>query len=146
MAALHLRRARFLLARFKSTAPRGVDVIGAPLCAGQPHAGVGSGPAALRGHGLLPQLAALGLDVADKGDVCSADVPAQLPPAGPGGLRHSAFIAAASQAIAHAVQDSMGRQRLSLLLGGDHTVGLGSVAGALRARPDTRVLWVDARA
>ena len=145
MAALRLRGALPFLARFKSTTPRGVDVIGAPLSAGQPHAGVGRGPAALRSHGLLPQLAALGLDVADKGDVCSADVPEHAP-VGPGGLRHSAFIAAASQAIAGAVQGSLGRQRLSLLLGGDHTVGLGSVAGVLRAQPDTRVLWVDARA
>jgi arginase len=34
----------------------------------------------------------------------------------------------------------------SLILGGDHSIGIGSLAGVLRARPNTGVVWVDAHA
>jgi arginase len=124
-----------------------VEIFGAPLSAGQLLQGVASGPAALRAAGLLRQVEALGLLATDCGDVCAAaPPPAAEPPPAAGGIRHSAFLAGASQSIAAAVTASLRAGRLALLLGGDHSVGLGSIAGALRANPDTRVLWVDARA
>jgi arginase len=44
------------------------------------------------------------------------------------------------------VQGALARGATPVTLGGDHSIGLGSIAGVLRARPDARVLWVDARA
>jgi arginase len=147
--------------RFTSTSataacPRSVALIGAPLTLGQRHGGVSLGPAALRAAGLAAALRALGHAVTDEGDACGADAAdaadaaaADADPAAaaaPAGLRHSARLSSASQRIAAAVQGALARGATAVTLGGDHSVGLGSIAGVLRARPDARVLWVDARA
>jgi len=48
--------------------------------------------------------------------------------------------------ISERVYESTKKGRFPLLIGGDHSVSLGSISGLLRAREDTRVLWVDAHA
>ena len=51
-----------------------------------------------------------------------------------------------SQLIFQAVYEHASKEALALTLGGDHSIGIGSVAGALKARPESAVIWVDAHA
>lgn len=118
-----------------------IDIIGAPVEIGTSEPGALMGPAALRTAGLLRTLADLGHDVTDRGDV----VPE--PGAGRQGL---AAVAAWTHALSRHVAGSLGEGALPVVLGGDHSLSLGSVDAALRhchgaGRP-LFVLWLDAHA
>lgn len=51
-----------------------------------------------------------------------------------------------SERIAQAVKESAEDGNFVLTLGGDHSIGMGTLAGILAARPDAGVIWVDAHA
>lgn len=63
-----------------------------------------------------------------------------------GHAHHSLAVGAGCQRLADAVHTKAAEGRFVLTVGGDHSTALGSVAGILRARPNARVLWVDAHA
>jgi arginase len=135
-----------MASRFLTTiaaSPRRVSFIGAPFRYGQRKAGVERGPALLR-PAIRSVAEGLGLPFSDLGDV-------PAPPALPGGGAPPAGAAAAAtgaftRALADAVAGAATAGDFVLVAGGDHAVAMGSVAGALRARPGLGVLWVDAHA
>lgn len=122
-------------------------VIGAPSDAGAAEPGASLGPAALRRAGLLDALVAPGLAVQDGGDLQGPPNPRQAPV---GGYRHLAEVSAWCQTVAAAVGQALAQDHLPLLLGGDHSLAIGSlsaVARHCRARGrHLRVLWLDAHA
>ncbi len=120
--------------RFFSSSPRRVHFIGAPFREGQQRAGVERGPALLR-PAVRSMVERLGLPFSDGGDVC-------VGPSASAAAAAGAF----SRALADAVAAAAGAGAFPLVAGGDHSVAIGSVAGALRARPGLGVLWVDAHA
>lgn len=128
-------------------AGRRVALIGAPLDAGAGRRGAVMGPAALRVAGIAEALAGLGHFVEDRGDVRPA-APVALAPAG--AARNIAEIAGWIRAIEAAADDAFRDGVMPVLLGGDHSVAMGSVAAAAReARRrgrDLFVLWLDAHA
>lgn len=63
-----------------------------------------------------------------------------------GNAHHSLTVGTGCRRLCEAVQAKASEGRFVLTLGGDHSIAMGSIAGVLRARPDTRVLWVDAHA
>ena len=65
---------------------------------------------------------------------------------GPGRAHHAYTVGRACEQISNAVSKHAEEGRFVLTLGGDHAIGLGTVAGILRVRPNTGVLWVDAHA
>ena len=134
--------------------PRTVSLIGAPQALGQPLDGVQEAPGALRGNGELSRrVAALGWRVNDRGNVCmSSDGDGVIAMAAPApksaelGARNAAAVFAGAARLAEAACAAASAGHFVLTLGGDHSVALGSLAGVLRARPRTGVLWVDAHA
>jgi arginase len=122
---------------------RPVDVLGVQMDLGAGVRGVDMGPSAVRYAGLVEQLSALGLDVRDRGNVV-APVRQQLPSGG--GLRYAADIAACCGEVRDRVAESFADGALPLLLGGDHSLAIGALAAARAARPELRVLWLDAHA
>jgi arginase len=127
---------------------RRVSIIGAPCGFGASVAGVDLGPAAMRVAGLRRRIAALGYDVRDFGDIhmeCSAEPP---PPGEK--LRFLREISAACEQLAGDVKNSLERGELPIILGGDHSVAIGSVAGVTsfqRQRGQTvGLIWFDAHA
>jgi arginase len=104
--------------------------------------GVDMGPSAVRYADLIDRLGALGLDVRDRGNVV-APVPQSLTPGG-GALRYADEIADCTHEVRRSVADSFAAGALPLLLGGDHSLAIGSLAAARDARPELRVLWLDA--
>src|SRR5919198_3597024 len=123
---------------------RAIDVLGVQMDLGAGVRGVDMGPSAVRYAGLVEQLRALGLSVRDRGNV-AAPVPQSVPPAvRRGALRYAEEIAACCGEVARRVTESYADGALPLLLGGDHSLAIGALAAAHGARPELRVLWLDA--
>jgi arginase len=122
-------------------------LIGAPTDVGAGARGASMGPEALRVACLKSVLEAQGLDVVDRGNLSGPANP-WLPPAG--GYRHLREVTAWNQLVHEAVHDELVGGRLPLLLGGDHSLAIGSISAAARHCRATgrklRVLWFDAHA
>lgn len=118
---------------------RRIGVLGVPMDLGAGRRGVDMGPSALRYARLKDGLEALGYWVTDLGDL---DVPvAETLPQG-GGLRYLEAIRKVSLALKETVQ-GLPEDTFPIVLGGDHSLAMGSVAG-VAARGRVGVVWVDA--
>jgi arginase len=124
--------------------PTSVAIIGAGLDLGAGRRGVDMGPSAIRYAGLVDRIRSLGLEVADLGDVGVA-VPEAVE-AGDEQARFLPEILRTCEHVADLVSDSVEAGRLPLVLGGDHSVALGTLEGMARVRGAGGVLWVDAHA
>ena len=126
---------------------RSVSLIGAPTDIGAGARGASMGPEALRVAGLQGALEALGLEVIDRGNLAGPRNP-WLPPVG--GYRHLAEVVAWNRNVHDAVHAELAAGRLTILLGGDHCLGVGSISAVARHCRETgrklRVLWLDAHA
>lgn len=127
---------------------RAVHLIGVPLDLGGNRRGVDMGPSAFRIAGLGEQLQALGLEVTDKGDVHSP-IPEIRGPGDPK-KRYVREIAEVCRELYGKALASLDAGALPLVLGGDHSLGAGSVAAAAewqrRQGRALGVIWVDAHA
>ena len=120
-------------------------LIGAPVDAGAGRPGAAVGPTALRIAGLVDGLRRMGLAVEDGGD---------LPPPPPADLvaddraRNLPLVAAWARLLSQRTCALLGEGKLPVVLGGDHSLSMGTVNGAARhARAAGRplvVLWLDA--
>jgi arginase len=119
-----------------------VAVIGAGLDLGAGRRGVDMGPSAIRYAGLDDRIAELGLRYVDLGDVETAV--AEAIPVGDERVRYLGEIKAACERIAGLVAGAVEDGYLPLVLGGDHSVALGTLGGLARARGPGGVLWLDA--
>ena len=118
-----------------------VDLIGVPLDFGAGRRGVDMGPSAIRYAGLHPTLEAMGARVTDLGNV---SVPVrEACDEGDVRLRYLHPILSVQRALADAVAASLKARHIPLVLGGDHSLSAGSVAGAARGRR-LGLVWLDA--
>ncbi|MDB5077121.1 MAG: arginase, partial [Chloroflexi bacterium] len=118
-----------------------VAIIGAPVDFGASRRGVDMGCSAIRYAGLQAGLQRLGHDVVDLGNVPVAL--AEQGPIGDARLKHLDEIVDAAVALACQVAEARADNRLPLVLGGDHSISLGSLAAAARDRT-IGVIWIDA--
>jgi arginase len=127
------------------TTGKRVDLIGVPIDIGAGRRGVRLGPQALRAAGLRAQLEALGYTVRDCGDV---DVPASDDNdlGGPGLPHHVAAVRQTCLNTAAAVETSLRSGAFPLVLGGDHSLATGALAGAARVLGAQGLIWIDAHA
>ena len=122
---------------------RPVAVIGAGLDLGQGRRGVDMGPSAIRYAELDERLEALGLTVADWGDVVVA-VP-EATEEGDSRARYLDVILSTCQRVSELVEKAAREGFLPLVLGGDHSIAMGSLSGMARARGGRgAALWIDA--
>ncbi|MES1912825.1 MAG: hypothetical protein MHM6MM_005042 [Cercozoa sp. M6MM] len=129
--------------------PQTVSIVGAPFSLGQPRVGVELGPKQLREHGLAEDVMNWGWRVVDEGDIESDIVISSSTPRHderPFVAHHAEAVGKANHMLAEKVHEVCHKGHFSLVLGGDHSVGIGSLAGMLRARPNAGVCWVDAHA
>ena len=105
------------------------------------------GPHALRVAGIAQALEAFGCDVRDVGDLTGPDNP-QQPPVD--GYRHLAEVVEWNRALYGAMSTELTDGRTPIVLGGDHCLGIGSIAAIAdhcrRVAKKLRVIWVDAHA
>jgi arginase len=121
---------------------RRVTIIGAALDLGAGRRGVDMGPSAIRYAGLDHRLAALGYDYVDRGNVGTAV--AEAIPVGDEHARFLPEIKATCRDIADLVRSAVDDGSIPLVLGGDHSVALGTLGGLREAEGPGGVLWIDA--
>ena len=124
-----------------------VSLIGAPTDIGAGARGASMGPEALRVADILGVLQGHGLEVVDRGNLAGPTNP-WLPPVD--GYRHLKEVVAWNRAVHEAVHAELALGRLPILLGGDHSLGIGSISAVARhcrgKNRRLRVLWLDAHA
>ncbi|MFN2432668.1 MAG: arginase [Gemmatimonadota bacterium] len=126
--------------------PDVVQIIGVPIDLGAGRRGVDMGPSAMRIAGLADRVRGLGYEVLDAGDL---DVPiAEVVDVGAQEQRYLEQIAAMCEQLAVLVRDALAEGKLPLVIGGDHSLSIGSIAGvAMHVQASERpfgLLWIDA--
>jgi arginase len=119
-----------------------VAIIGAGLDLGAGRRGVDMGPSAIRYAGLATHIRALGREVADWGDVRSP-VPEAIEE-GDQSARYLTPIKQVCERVGALVDDALSQGLLPLVLGGDHSIAMGTLGGMARARGAGAALWIDA--
>jgi len=117
-------------------------VIGAALDLGAGRRGVDMGPSAIRYAGLDTRLEQLGHVCTDLGNVQTAV--AEAASVGDERRRYLGEILAACSRVADRVAGALDEGQLPLVLGGDHSVAIGTLGGLARMSGAGGVLWVDA--
>ena len=125
-----------------------VHIIGVPLDLGGGRRGVDMGPSAVRIAGLAERLTALGCKIVDKGDIDSP-----IPEIKAEGDRHKKYIREIARVCTKLHQrslQSLDEGALPLVIGGDHSLGAGSVGAtadyAAAHQSQIGLLWIDAHA
>lgn len=119
-----------------------VEIVGVPMDLGGNRRGVDMGPSAIRYAGLKSRLEQLGYEVKDHGNVRVPDrVEGQ---SGNPKARYLAEILKVVEELAKCVAEIENRGSLPLVIGGDHALGMGTLAGISRTGRRPGVIWVDA--
>ncbi|HVX65438.1 MAG TPA: arginase [Bryobacteraceae bacterium] len=125
-----------------------VAVIGAPLDLGAGRRGVDMGVSAIRFANLGQRLRDLGYRVADLGNI-PVEQPERVS-SGPRNARYLNEIARTCTGLAGSVASALGRGQLPLVLGGDHSIAVGTVSGLAKYYREKKkrvgLLWIDAHA
>ena len=153
-------RPPFTHATTTTSQSRTCTVIGAPMTYGQPYVGTDTSPNNLRHIGLIEKLQQLTWNVNDSGNLPFDEYIANA-------MKESDFETKRSEALQNfhgnaknMFEIGIGTHHLAqlvastlresnafpLILGGDHSIGIGSLAGILQVHPDVGVLWIDAHA
>ncbi len=125
-----------------------IRIVGVPMDLGAGRRGVDMGPSALRIAGLAERLREIGHMVFDDGDI---------PVKGPESqeidnpkLKYLPEIVRVSTILAHKIEDIMERREFPLVLGGDHSIAMGTISGlsnyARKHNLRFGVIWIDAHA
>lgn len=135
--------------RFLSN-PNDLGVVAVGFSGGQPKAGVDNGPTALIESGLLNQIKTeLGYTL--HGDEKVQQYKDLTPASDPDyrGMKNPLTVSAVNRKIAESTYEHSSKGRLTLTLGGDHSVAIGTIAGTAKAtrerlNREIAVIWVDA--
>ncbi|XP_029282852.1 arginase-1 [Cottoperca gobio] len=122
---------------------RSAGIIGAPFCRGQPRDGVERGPDLIRAAGLLQKLHEQSCAVKDYGNLAFEDVADDEPV---GRVKRARAVGSANRRLSEAVRAVKQDGHTSVMLGGDHSLAIGSIHGHSAAVGDLSVVWVDAHA
>lgn len=119
-----------------------IRVIGVPSDLGQGRRGVDMGPSAIRYAGLAEKLRDLRHVVEDLGNI---DVPQpESRDQGEQKLKYLAQVCSVCDELRVKVRDALKQGHMPLVLGGDHSLSIGSVAGAVEALGQLGCIWFDA--
>ncbi len=125
-----------------------VGILGVPLSYGQSMAGVHLGPGAIRVAGLAQQIAKLGYEVNDRGDLPVAR--SHTLPGFEEKLKYLTEIYEACERLSSQTESIVDAGELPLTIGGDHSIAIGSLAGVVKAfrKRDQRLglIYFDAHA
>jgi arginase len=123
-----------------------IRILGVPMDLGQSRRGVDMGPSALRVAGLQARLKQLGYQVEDIGNIAVKQPEEQH--YGDKRAKYLNEIAETCQGLAETVERTLGEDMMPLILGGDHSIAAGSVAGVASffRKQSKRIglIWLDA--
>ena len=121
-----------------------VEIIGAPSTFGQRKLGVNHGPDAIRYAGIVARIEAIGLTVKDSGNINVPELNLNKFNSEQQGLRNLEEIIETSETLSQSVSNSLSNNDFPLILGGDHSIAIGSISGVSKHYENLGVIWYDA--
>lgn len=121
-----------------------VEIIGVPSTFGQRKLGVNLGPDAIRYAGIEERIKAIGLSVKDSGNIAVPKLDLEKFNSEQEGLRNIEEIIETSNILSDAVSTSIEHNHFPLVLGGDHSIAIGSISGVSKHYENLGVIWYDA--
>jgi arginase len=137
-----------------------VHILGVPMDHGAGRRGVGMGASAMRIAGLVDKLRGIGHEVTDHGDVIIRDIergtPLAVPPTIKGKANNLAVVARACDAVHEHVKRIAKKGAFPLVIGGDHSIAIGTIAGLVAGYNEREaeaqggrdvtmgLIWIDA--
>lgn len=119
-----------------------ISIVGVPMDLGQGRRGVDMGPSAIRYAGLLERISRLGYTVNDTGNI---QVPTpEAHSIHNNHLKYLEEIIGVSEDLAARVEDLLHKDHFPIILGGDHSIAIGSVSGVAKKVQQLGVIWFDA--
>jgi arginase len=127
--------------------PSRVDVIGVPMDLGADRRGVDMGPSAIRYARLRDQLESLGIaTIVDHGNL-AVPVPESHAAQSVENAKYLPVILSVCDELSYLVEEALRKGGFPVVLGGDHSIAIGSLAGVRRARRrQPGLIWIDAHA
>ncbi|CQR73616.1 Arginase [Sporomusa ovata DSM 2662] len=119
-----------------------ISIIGVPLDLGADRRGVDMGPSAIRYAKVGEKLQSLGYEIDDKGDIV-ANRPDSCYVDGTS-LKYLDEIERVNTELCRMVAEEMAKTHFPLILGGDHSIAIGTISGVLQHKKKLGVLWFDA--
>ncbi|MBA2176566.1 arginase [Halobacillus locisalis] len=120
-----------------------LSIIGVPMDLGQMRRGVDMGPSAIRYAGMIERLEQLKYEIEDLGDI-EIPRPKVSNPEKLDNLRNLNEIAEGSSRLAAEVDQVVEKGQFPLVLGGDHSIAMGTLAGLSKHYDNLGVIWYDA--
>jgi arginase len=121
-----------------------IRIIGVPMDLGADRRGVDFGASAIRYAGLSEQLRQLGHTVHDIGNIVVPQPESQ--PIGNPHLKYLDPIVQVAEDLAQRVTATLQAEEFPLILGGDHSIALGSISGVANVHRQPGIIWIDAHA
>lgn len=121
---------------------RKISIIGMPMDLGQLRRGVDMGPSAMRYAGMIERLKTLQYEIDDLGDI-----PIGRPEVvvrKDTNLRNLELVAEKSELLAKRVDEVVSAGSFPLVLGGDHSIAIGTLSGVAKHYQNLGVIWYDA--
>ncbi len=119
-----------------------LSLIGVAIDLGAGTPGVSMGPSAIRYAGVTERLENIGYDVKDEGDIVA------IKPIDPNtegtNLKNLDEVTRVNQELCNRVSSAMEAGRFPLVIGGDHSIAIGTIAGVAQHKKNLGVIWFDA--
>lgn len=108
---------------------------------GQARRGVDMGPSAMRYAGIIERLESLGYQIEDCGDI---EIGRAEKRDTTSKLKNLKAVVEASERLANKISEEMDKDRFPVILGGDHSIAIGTLAGVSKKQDNLGVIWYDA--
>lgn len=121
-----------------------IEIIGAPSAFGQRKLGVNMGPDAMRYAGLIERLESIGHTVIDQGNVESPAIDMKKYKSEQGGLRNLEEVTTFCESLCEKVDGVVQKGNYPVVIGGDHSIAMGTISGIAKHYENLGVIWYDA--
>lgn len=121
---------------------KNISIIGVPLDLGASKRGASLGSDAIRYAGIVERLERIGYDVEDEGNI-DVDRRAAFTKEG-SNLKNLNVVKETNEKLCKKVDEVMKKKRFPVVLGGDHSIAIGTIKGVLQNIEKLGVIWIDA--
>lgn len=121
-----------------------LSIVGVPMDLGQERRGVDMGPSAIRYAGMEERLENLHYHLEDIGDIPIGRAERRDVRLEKGRLKNLKAVSEANERLAEIVAEVVRKKRFPLVLGGDHSIAIGTLAGIAPFYENLGVIWYDA--
>lgn len=126
----------------KPSINKNISLVGVALDLGAGTPGVSLGPEAIRYAGVVERLESIGYDVNDQGDIRQVRPKTAISEGT--NLKNLEEVTRVNQLLADEVEQVMNDNRFPIVLGGDHSIAIGTIAGVMQHKENLGVIWFDA--